>query len=248
MLRIVHPRPISGSFRRLHRFLGGPPSGQASASGISVSGLLGAILAPWDALTQDTAQARRDFQRWMGPAAIFAAGSGLLDLRAALVISSSDASASRAAVAKLADALRLRGAVVQPVSIPGTDAAAEARLEQLPIALVIAAGRDSLGQAKFVLGLGEASVTTVLQRSTTLGGVAAAASAAAALGEGIKPSALLQVPTLLSLLEGVGLTEDATLAPLLPYLRAISSVYAGSRDLGGGAQRLRVVVELREGG
>ena len=44
----------------------------------------------------------------------------------------------------------------------------------------------------------------------------------------------------------MGLTEDATLAPLLPYLRAISSVYAGSRDLGGGAQRLRAVVELRE--
>jgi hypothetical protein len=228
--------------------LGGPPSGEAAASGISVSGLLGAILAPWGALTQDTAQARRDFQSWIGPAAIFASGSGLLDLRAALVISSSDASASRAAVAKLGARLRHEGGVVQPVSIPGTDAAAEVRLEQLPIALDIAAGRDSLGQAKFVIGLGEASVTTALHPTSTLGAVAAGATAEAALGEGIKPSAILQVPTLLSVLEGVGLTEDATIAPLLPYLRALSSVYAGGRDLGGGAQRLRVVVGLREGG
>jgi hypothetical protein len=227
--------------------LGGPSGGQTGAGGISVSGLTGAILAPLEVLTQDTSQARRDFQRWMGPAAIFAGGSGLLDLRAALVIGSTDASASRAAVAKLAAALRRKGAVVQPLAVAGTDASSEVRLEQLPIALDIAAGRDSLGQAKLVLGLGEASVTAALHPTSTLGGIATAASAAAALGEGIKPSTIVQVPTLVSLLEAVGLTEDATIAPLIPYLRATSSVYAGSRDLGGGAQRLRVVIELREG-
>jgi len=228
--------------------LGGPASSQAGAGGLSVSGLLGAILAPLGALTQDSAQARRDFQSWMGPAAIFATGSGLLDLRAALVIASTNAAASRAAVAKLAERLRRGGAVVHAGSIPGADAAMEVRLEQLPIALDVAAGRDSLGQAKFVLGLGASSVTTALQPTSTLGGVAVAATAGAALGEGIKPSAILQVPTLVSLLEAIGLTEDATIAPLVPYLRALSSVYAGSRDLGGGAQRLRVVVDLREGG
>jgi hypothetical protein len=58
----------------------------------------------------------------------------------------------------------------------------------------------------------------------------------------------VQVPTLVGLLEALGLTEDATIAPLVPYLRAISSVYAGGRDLGGGVQRLRVVVDLREAG
>jgi len=228
--------------------LGAPSGVSASSTGISVSGLLGAMLAPLGILTQDTAQARRDFQSWMGAAGIFASGSGLLDLRGAVVISSSDASASRAAVDKLAAALRRQGGVVQGLSLPGAEAAVEVRLEQLPVALVVAAGRDSGGKAKFVIGLGEASVTAALNPSSTLASSASVANASAALGEGLKPSAIVGVPTLLSLLEGLGLTEDPSIAPLVPYLRAISSVYAGSRNFAGDAQRLRIVADLREGG
>jgi len=228
--------------------LGTPSGASASSTGISISGLLGAMLAPLAILSQDTAQARRDFQSWMGAAGIFASGSGLLDLRGAVVISSSDASASRAAVGKLGAALRSQGGVVHPLPLAGTEAAVEVRLEQLPVALDIAAGRDSDGQAKFVIGLGESSVTAALNPSSTLASSASVANAGAALGEGIKPSAIVGVPTLLSLLEGLGLTEDPSIAPLLPYLRAISSVFAGSRNLAGDAQRLRIVADLREGG
>jgi hypothetical protein len=228
--------------------LGAPSGVPTSSTGISVSGLLGAMLAPLGILTQDTAQARRDFQSWMGAAGIFASGSGLLDLRGAVVIASSDAPASRAAVDKLAAALRRQGGVVQGLSLPGAEAAVEVRLEQLPVALVVAAGRDSGGKAKFVIGLGEASVTAALNPSSTLASSASVANASAGLGEGLKPSAIVGVPTLLSLLEGLGLTEDPSIAPLVPYLHAISSVYGGSRNLGGDAQRLRIVADLREGG
>jgi len=99
-----------------------------------------------------------------------------------------------------------------------------------------------------VIGLGEASVTAALNPSSTLASSASVANASAALGEGLKPSAIVGVPTLLSLLEGLGLTEDPSIAPLVPYLHAISSVYGGSRNLGGDAQRLRIVADLREGG
>ena len=101
---------------------------------------------------------------------------------------------------------------------------------------------------QFVIGIGESSVTAALNPSSTLASSASLANASAALGEGIKPSAIVGVPTLLSLLEGLGLTEDPSIAPLAPYLRAISSVYAGSRNLAGDAQRLRIVADLREGG
>src|SRR5436190_3886315 len=92
--------------------LGAPSGASASSTGISVSGLLGAMLAPLAILSQDTAQARRDFQSWMGAAGIFASGSGLLELRGAVVISSSDALASRAAVGKLSAVLTSQGGVV----------------------------------------------------------------------------------------------------------------------------------------
>jgi len=55
----------------------------------------------------------------------------------------------------------------------------------------------------------------------------------------------VQVPTLLSLLESAGLGEDPTVAPIVPYLRLLSTVAGGSRSLGDGIERFRVVLQLR---
>ena len=95
----------------------------------------------------------------MGSAGIFASGASLLELKGAVVIDSNDPAASRAAVAKLRPRLRSGGGSVRTVRIPGTEAAVGIRSPGLPIVLDIAAGRDAGGHAKFVLGLGEASVT-----------------------------------------------------------------------------------------
>ena len=218
--------------------------GEAPGAGISVKGLLAATLAPVSALTEDSAEARRNFQSWMGPGALFASGSGLLDLKAGVVISSRNPALSRAAVAKLALKLRSSGASVQPVSITGTDAAVTARLSGLPLALDIADGRDAKGQTKFVIGLGEASVAAALAPSSTLAATSYG-GAGMVLGEGIQPALLVQAPTVLSLLESAGLGEDPTVAAIVPYLRLLSSVAGGSRSLGGGVERFRLVLELR---
>jgi hypothetical protein len=220
------------------------PGGEAQGPGLSIKGLLAATLAPVRAMTEDSAEARRNFQSWMGPGAVFASGSGLLDLKAAAVISSRNPALSRAAVAKLAVKLRSSGASVQPASIPGTDAALSAKLTGLPVTLDIADGRDAKGQTKFVIGLGEASVAAALNPSSTLSATSYG-GAGAVLGEGIQPALIVQVPTLLALLESAGLSEDPTVAPVLPYLRLLSSVVGGSRSLGGGVERFRVVLELR---
>jgi len=180
----------------------------------------------------------------MGPGALFASGSGLLDLKAGVVISSRNPALSRAAVAKLALKLRSSGASVQPVSITGTDAAVTARLSGLPLALDIADGRDAKGQTKFVIGLGEASVAAALAPSSTLAATSYG-GAGMVLGEGIQPALLVQAPTVLSLLESAGLGEDPTVAAIVPYLRLLSSVAGGSRSLGGGVERFRLVLELR---
>jgi uncharacterized protein DUF3352 len=221
-------------------------SGEASAAApLNLGSLFEALLTPLGVLAGNSAEARRDFASWMGSGGIFASGASLLELKGAVVITSTNPALSRAAVPKLAAQLRKAGGSVQPVSIAGTDAAVGVRLKGLPLMLDIANGRDSSGKTKFVLGLGEASVTTALSPPGTLSGAPSAKAAEAALGEGIRPNLLIDFPTLLSLLEGVGLTEDPTLSKAVPYLKSLTALAGGTRGLGGGVERVRVTVGLR---
>jgi uncharacterized protein DUF3352 len=234
--------------RALTSLGGSGPEAPAASAGINVKGLLEGLLTPLSMLGAPSAQARHDYASWMGPAGIFASGAGLLELRAAVVIASKDPVRSRSAVAKLAAQLRQAGDSVGPVSIAGTDAAVGARISGLPVELDIAAGRASGGQAKFVLGLGAASVTSALNPPSTLAGSASYTAAGSALGEGIKPSLMVDFPTLLSLLEGVGLSEDPTISKFVPYLRNLTTLAGGGHGASAGIERFRLVLGLRQGG
>jgi hypothetical protein len=231
--------------RGLASLAGGPSS---PTTGINVKALLEGLTTPLGLLAESTPEAKRSFQSWMGSAGIFASGTSLLELKAAVVIASKDPASSRAAVGKLAARLRAKGATVQTASVPGTDAAVTARLTGLPVALVIASGRSSSGQSKFVIGVGEPSVPAALSPSGLLASAPSASAAAAALGEGTQPSVIVDVPTLLGLLEGIGLTEDPTISPFIPYLRSVTTVAGGSHPLDATVERFRLVVGLRPSG
>ncbi len=220
-------------------------SSEGAASGtLNLKGLLEGLFTPLSALGGNSAQARRDFQSWMGSAGIFASGGSLLELKGGVVIESKDPALSRAAVAELGAQLSKMGGSLQPASIPGTEAALGARLPGLPVVLAIADGRSSGGLAKFVLGLGEASVPQALNPPSTLSAAASYGAASSALGEGIQPSIVFDVPTFLTLLEGVGLTEDPTISKFVPYLRTLTTVDGGGHSLGGGVERYRLVLGL----
>jgi hypothetical protein len=240
-------RTLGGDVQGLRALLALSGSGsEGSAAGtLNLGSLVQGLFAPLGVLAAESAQARRDFTSWMGSGGIFASGASLLELKGAVVISSQSPALSRAAVSKLGAQLRRAGDSVAPASIPGTDAAIGVHVNGLPVELDIANGRSTGGQTKFVLGLGEASVTAALSPASTLVGASSAKAAAAAIGEGAQPNLVLDVPTLLSLLEGVGLTEDPTISKVLPYLRNVTTVAGGAHSLGGGAQRVRVVLGLR---
>lgn len=225
---------------------GASPSSKVSP-GLSVRGLIEGILAPLRALSQNTPQARRVFGSWMGSGGLFASGDGIAELKGAAVIDSLNASASRAAVGELAAAMHSQGAAVQPVSISGTEASMEVTVSGLPVPLDIAAGRTASGAPRFVIGLGEPSVTEALRPTSTLSSSSSHSAAEAALGQGIHPALMLDVPTVLTLLEGVGLIEDPTVAPFVPYLRSLTSVAAGGKPLGSGIERFRIVAGLQSG-
>ncbi len=226
--------------------LGGTSSAEGSSSGFNVKGVLEGILAPLSALSSPGAQTRHDFLSWMSSAGIFASGSTIVNLRAGIVLSSKNPSLSRAAVAKLGAVLSKTGGTVQPVSIPGTDAAISARVNGLPVELDIANGRSAGPQTKFVIGLGAASVQDALQPSSTLSSAASTSAAASALGEGSQPSVTVDFPTLLSLLEGVGLSEDASISKVVPYLRSLTTLAGGGHSLGRGIERFRLVLGLQQ--
>ncbi len=184
------------------------------------------------------ADLRRDFGSWAGAGGMFVGGSGLFNLQAALVIASKNPTASRAAVPKLGALMREAGAVVAPASIPGTDAAESVRLTGFPAVVFIADGAG-----KFVLGLGQQSVEAALSPPATLSTSAAYSSAAASLGQGIEPSAIVEFPTMLGFLEGLGLTQSAGLSPLVPYLKSLGTLAAGA-SASGGVQRYKIVLGL----
>jgi Protein of unknown function (DUF3352) len=240
---------LSSDLGRLGSLLGSFGAEGSSAGGASdllsggLGSLLKALLTPLQMLGANTPKARADYGSWMGPAGVFATGSGILELRAGVVIVSTDQARSTAAVGKLAAELEGKGASVQGVTIPGTEEAASVNLMGLPLPIVIASGHDSTGQPTFVVALGQNSVSAALSPSSTLAGSERATAAADALGEGIQPSLIVEVPTLLALLEGLGLTESGN-STLMGYVRAATTVSGGARELGGGVERVKLVVGL----
>jgi Protein of unknown function (DUF3352) len=226
----------------------GAPTESSAPGGFNVKGLLEGILTPLTVLSSPGVQSKHDFLSWMSSAGIFTSGSGIVNLRAGIVLGSKDPSLSKGAVAKLGSALGKSGGSVQSISIPGTDAAISARVNGLPVELDIANGRSSSGQTKFVIGLGEASIQDALNPPSTLLSAASTSVAASTLGESMRPSLIFDFPTLLSLLEGVGLSEDPSISKAVPYLRSLTTLAGGGKNLGGGIERFRLVLGLQQTG
>lgn len=225
--------PRLGSDLTAARTLFGAVGGSLSQlGGAALSGVLGRLTAHAEGL-------QHDFASWAGPAALFASGTGLLNLQGAVVIKSRDPAGSRAAVGRLAHLLRQAGASVTPATIPGTDAAVSVRLSGLPLGLAIADG-----QGKFVIGLGSSSVTAALSPSGSLSASPTYRSAQATLGSGFKPSLVLQFPTIAGLIEGLGLSQSPGFSQVLGFLRPLGTLVGGQQQLGGGVSRFRLVLGL----
>lgn len=203
----------------------------SSLGGPSIERLLEKLTAP-------SAKLPQIFAGWAGRAGMYASGTGLFNLEGALVIDSKDPAASRAAVGKLGALLRSSGAVVEPATIAGTDAAVSVKLQGFPAVLFVASGNS-----KLIVGLGQTSITGALSPSKTLAGSTSYRTAAASLGDGIEPSLIVEFPTLVGFLEGIGLSQSAPLANLMPTLKSLGTLTAGSKSEPG-VQRFRAVLGL----
>jgi hypothetical protein len=202
---------------------------------------LAGALAP---LSSPAIEPQRDLLGWMGAGAVFASGSGLLNLQGGLVVTATDPVRAREAVGKLAGAYKHAGAEVTPTTIPGAEEAVTVKVPEFPLVVAIGAG-----SGKFAIGAGAASVQEALNPATTLSASPAYHAAAATLGQGLQPGLLIEFPTLVSLIETLGLTQTAGISGALPYLQSLTTLTAGGGEsLGGGVTRTRVVLGLSQTG
>jgi hypothetical protein len=185
------------------------------------------------------ASLNREFLSWMGSAGIFASGTNLLNITAAVVIDSTNPARSRAAVSKLASLLRGDGASITPISLPGAEAAVTVKLKGSLLSIDVADG-----QGKFVIGLGEASVQAAFQSSSPLAGSPAYTTAQSTLGPEMKPDLLLDFPTIIGVLESLNVQESTTFGKTFTYLRSLGTLTAGSAE-SGGLTRWRIVLGVQ---
>jgi hypothetical protein len=189
-------------------------------------------------LDSPKAKLQQDFGSWAGGGGMFVSGSSLFNLQAGLVIASKNPTESRTAVNKLASLMRQGGATVANASIPGTDAAVSVKLQGFPAVIFIADGAS-----KFVLGLGQQSIEGALSPSATLSTSPSYSTATAILGGGIEPSLIVEFPTLLGFLEGIGLAQSPGVSNLVPYLKSLGTLTAGATTQGA-VQHFKVVLGL----
>jgi hypothetical protein len=182
---------------------------------------------------------RDDFLSWMGDGAVYARGRSIADIGAAVTIRTKDPERSRKAVGVLARALQSAGATVEQTSVAGYDVAIELRNAQVPASLVIAANDE-----RFSVGINPQALTEVNEPDDTLGDAETFGTAKEILGEGVEPVAIIDTPTIISLLEVFGVSSAEGYDRVKPYLDALGPISAGTgRD--GDVSRFSFALGLR---
>jgi hypothetical protein len=180
---------------------------------------------------------RRDLLAWMGDAGIFAAG-GSGDIGGALVVSSKDAAATRAAVRRLATlAGQSGGRSVDPLRADGVDEGFTVRGQGDSPDILVAAGGD-----RFVVAAGRAALQGALKPVGSITDSAAFKDVAGKLRAGVRPSFFVDVEKLRSIAGSKSGSGDHTGAGR--HLDAFGAV-AGGTTRDGDITRAQAVATLR---
>ena len=169
---------------------------------------------------------RRDLLSWMGDAGLYARGRALSDVGVALTVETTDRRRSNAAVGRIGRALSRVGAQVEESAVDGYDRALELRFPALPLPIpfYLAANDERVS-----FGVNPDALTAIADPGDRLGDNDRHATAGKLLGDRIAPSFLLDLPTVVELVEGLGLGDRGGYDRIKPYLDALGALAAGSR-------------------
>lgn len=183
---------------------------------------------------------KRDFLSWMGDGALYARGHSLADIGVVLTIKSKNGAKSRRAVGLLARAIKRSGGQSRTATVEGYDTALQVRLSQrVPISVYVAANAN-----RFSVGINPQALTDVLNPAKTFGDSPTYAAATKALGGDLHPVFVLDFPTVVNFLEGLGVGNNPGFAKVKPYLDALGTLSVGTaRD--GDVARFALALGLR---
>lgn len=182
---------------------------------------------------------QKDILSWMGNAALFAKGTSMSDLGAALVVTSKDPAASKAAIPKLKRLLSGLDVKTSELSGPGTSDATGFSIDiggPVTGGIKVASKDDT-----FVIAYGASALQDALDGGDKLGDTDPFKTAAGLL-DGTKPSLFLDTPQVVKLLGAIA-GSDEDFAKAKPTLDAFGPAAAGvSRD--GDVWRLKAAVAV----
>ena len=188
----------------------------SAGSGIAAVGVQALLGQAQQSLGLDI---RRDLLAWMGDAGLFVAGDSQADTRAALVVASKDAAATRRAVGAL-ETLARRGADVSALRASGVDTGFAVRRPGQREDLLVAAAGD-----RFVVATGRTALTEAVSPGARLGDAPAFRDAAAKLGGDVRPSFFVDLKRL-SKRAG---SKGGSSGHAREYLGAFGALVGGSR-------------------
>jgi hypothetical protein len=175
---------------------------------------------------------------WIGEAGGYFGGTSIFGIAGAVVLETTDETASANALDLIARALaRDRSLGIAPPEGGGPGFTINPR--GAPIQIVV-----TQREGRVVAGLGESSVEDALDPEQALGDSDAFSPAAEALGSDYAPALFLDFVPMLELVESVGADDDPDFQAAKPYLAHLAYLVAGARN-DGERTLTRAVLGLR---
>jgi hypothetical protein len=166
-----------------------------------------------------------DILSWMGDAGLFVEGTGIIALQGAIVIESTEPQRSEATIETLGDLAATQGAPVAPVEIEGLGGFAITNAPELPQPVNIVAGGD-----RVVIGYGDEATSEAIRADNPLAESEAFQAAGEALGDDFNTSFYLEMPAVVTLLEGFIPVDDPTYREdVKPWIDPLTHIVAGSK-------------------
>jgi len=217
-----------------------PKVGEASQQMFDqVAGALGGAAVASQVKEATGLDLEQDVFSWIGDTGIFVHGTSEADIEGALVIQSTDDAKASAAFGKIIGLVgREASARPEPIELAGAESAFSLAVPDIPKPIVLARGAG-----RVVVAYGEGAAGAALDPESKLGDAELYDRAKATLGDGIEPSLLLSMASIIELADSMA-GDDPDWQEFKPYLETIEAIASGG-EVDGDTVKSRVAVTLK---
>lgn len=190
----------------------------------SLAGALAGAAIEQEFRNQTGLDLQQDVLGWIGDVAVYASGTSVETIGGALVIEVTDADRAADAFGKLTGLAQAQsGGQVAPADIDGAESAFALEIPGAPQTLVLARSSE-----RVVLAFGETAAAAALSPDSELSGADVWSRAGDLLGDGLEPSLLVDMGSVIEVARAFGAADDPGFTEALPYLEAFDVISVGA--------------------